>query len=70
MCHAVCKAFKEAGLQCYNKNFGLKQLLEYEVSLKLKISVYVAMCSLEMSIYKLTRLQQVLIINSGIINLQ
>ena len=54
----VREAFKEAGLQCYNKKFGLKQLYttfkkcyitkaqEYEVSLKLKTKMYALLCSL------------------------
>ena len=58
----VNEAFKKTGLQCYSKNFGLKKLYilllksvitkaqEYEVSLKFKVYVCVAMCSLVMSL--------------------
>ena len=58
----VAKCLIETGLQCYSKNFSLRLLtlllknvitkaLLYKVSLKLKFkSVWVAMCSLVMSL--------------------
>ena len=55
----VAKCLIETGLQCYSKNFGIRLLLKsvitkallYKVGLKLKFkSVWVAMCSLVMSL--------------------
>ena len=54
----VCEALTQTGLHSYNNNFGLKQLLksvitkaqEYEVSLKLKVNVCIAMRSLVTSL--------------------
>ena len=75
----VCEAFKEAGLQCYSKNFGFKQLYtilksvitKAQESLKLKIkSVCVAMFSLVMSLSLCDFLRHQQVLSTMVINLQ